>query len=112
MNIPPGFYLIGPIYPARIGPFLPTYVGPFFPTLTVLADLFLKHFSYSGKQEDRTYLHFIVLSYNAKEEVEKELLGFFDVNVMPEFTRNASKKRGLHTVHIDKFWRKYKNKNP
>ena len=38
----------------------------------VLADLFLKHFSYSGKQEDRTYLHFIVLSYNAKEEVEKK----------------------------------------
>lgn len=35
MNIPPGFYLIGPIYPARIGPFLPTYVGPFFPTLTL-----------------------------------------------------------------------------
>ena len=34
MNNPPGFYLIGPIYPARIGPFLPTYVGPFFPTLT------------------------------------------------------------------------------
>ena len=34
MNNPPGFYLIGPIYPARIGPFLPTNVGPFFPTLT------------------------------------------------------------------------------
>ena len=24
MNNPPGFYLIGPIYPARIGPFFPT----------------------------------------------------------------------------------------
>ena len=36
MNNPPGFYLIGPIYPARIGPFLPTNVDPFFPTLTTV----------------------------------------------------------------------------
>ena len=43
MNNPPGFYLIGPIYPARIGPFLPTNVGPFFPTLTDMLESLTAH---------------------------------------------------------------------